>query len=332
MGGKERKGRKKHVPAGYPIESLELTSVFTTISGRPLDEESTLHSAAAERTKFVYVRNVHPDSRGAFPDWPMNSTAMQEVTSNRKRISNDLAWLNQQYYGNEKPQMVTTKQAHELASIGVWMPAFLVFRAINPVRIREIPDNVGDLYKIAQGIQSATKVLQQEQGDTYPVTPEVIYEMADRMQPNKLPLLVNETVERVCPASEKIIRATAAVLLDGAEGNPAESDLGAYINVEEFSRLKDFSLASTIYIASIFDYFHEMDRRKILLAEGVTKDSFGQLVRVDRNKVATEMKALDDEFVRSRTILQRTFNTSLGRNPSNIMSDETIFAKHGLIR
>lgn len=323
--------REQKKPTGYSIDSCVLSGAFTTVSGRPLTEESTQYAKAASSTVFTYVRNPHTDSRAEFPDWTMNSTAMQTVVQERRRISNDLSWLNQHYFGDDVPEQLTARQADEIANIGVYLPTYLVLRAKNAVLPRAIPENIGQLYKIAQGIESATKIIREEEGDDAHVTPQIIYHMANRMRPGEYPLLVDESTERVCPAAQRKIEETSGVLFDGNSGNPTESDLGTYISPTEFPALKEFAITTAEFINNSFAYERSVDKLEEAAAARETRNAFGLIVTTDMSQLRQEFASLEQNYQRDRKRQEITYNTALGRDPSRILPFDEVALKYDIV-
>jgi hypothetical protein len=240
--GVEVGGRK---PPGMTFDEFSY-DFFIQANGRPMRErhadESVVDDAKNRGVVFNLVHCPYPDGRSEYPDKQMNASAWDVFRKSSPVVLGGLSFLNQEYFGQTPPQTTTVRQVTNLSAIAMNLCLYLANRGENPIDQENIPDEVGELFKVGQGLRSSAAILEKRLGLDAIVTPEDLYDAANDKTGRRdgRPILAGIFDESCAAPRSRIVQAGKA-LLYREEGKVSKSGLDTLFQPGEFTSAMEFS-------------------------------------------------------------------------------------------
>lgn len=313
-------GRAELAPR-IPLEALQRRPFYVTQNGRPIRENSAHPSVRAQQEAAGVVTEMRrcpfDDSRQG-TDKLMNQSSFAEIMRPKpesESLIGAFRWIYHTYLAyrpeDQTTPYLTISEVNDMSHIASWMPAYLVLRAERNFFEDDLPNVVGDVFKVGHGIESATEPMVQVELESRPATGELIYQFAnnpseftDTDQPSLL------VTDEACPADPATIIKTIDRLVSDIGDSPQPHELDQYFEPGEFNNLATFSLAAARMRMANLEYKRDSD----LLKERIRQATeLGETEVAERLGVA--LSALTIGAQNEILDLYELINFALGRDP-----------------
>lgn len=294
----ERRGQQP-----LPEEAFDFSGLRTT-NGRFLTEPEERGSLGASPPYVLRHVPLPRDNRAFYPKYPYNVSAWDEVRSNRGSALHDLAWLNRELFPEMPDQGLTVSDVDTIAQIAAYIPVYLVNRVEEPIDPMRIPDHLGVLHKVAQGVRKTTDILDSNGMSDDILTPQKLYDVSNAVQSNGKPPLVGDTQQ--CPAPRGSIIEFSKALITREKGNPDESIFPTYFINGDFLNAVHF----TIILAQLDQYIETHGTVSEAVREVASQETEADRKRELYTHLESMNSMLEDRVANDIVVL----NSLLGRS------------------
>ena len=309
----------QRLPAPISVLSADLYAYdVTSQSGRPIFEANAPHTLLPLLQKTgISMRTEpapYPDSRKGRP---INRLAYEGIAQRWGDFLNNLAFINEGYFGGSIPQSVTPQDIRTMSEIGMSIPSFLVNRGVNPYgKHGKLPDAAGDMNKINAGVRMAAEGLQERlralgRDENMAVDPSFFYTFAERTG-----FLESKTTSQVCAAPQQIMTQAFDALFFQKNADPDAASLKA--EIPDFNALQEFSS----YLIAVFAASSTFGNRIQAYNETIKTTFLGRAInpaiKTAIEAVLRQYNGDEQKYLALMSSSQTDINRTLGREHANL--------------